>query len=104
MNTVIEKPIISEKSLTLASRGWYTFAVAPSASKGRIAEEIGTMFKVDVVNVRTITMHGKTRRVGRRMQAAKQQDWKKALVQLKAGQKIDIFEVTPQQEQQTAKA
>ncbi len=96
MQSLIHKPLITEKTVFLASRGWYTFAVASLARKEYIAREIGKMYNVSVVSVRTIAMHGKVRRTGKRMIATHKVDWKKALVQLKAGQKIDAFEVTNQ--------
>lgn len=95
MEHVIIRPIMTEKSLTLAARGWYTFMAVPFARKEQIASEIHDIYKVDVVDVRTMIMHGKMRRAGKKMQAAKRQDWKKTMVRLKPGQKIAIFEVAP---------
>jgi large subunit ribosomal protein L23 len=95
MNTVVIRPLITEKTLTLASRGWYTFMVGKGADKTSIGKDVSQLYKVNVVSVRTISMHGKVRRVGRQMRYAKKADWKKALVQLKAGQKIDAFEIAP---------
>jgi large subunit ribosomal protein L23 len=95
MNTVVIRPLITEKTLILASRGWYTFVVAKDADKMSVAKEVSQFYKVQVVSVRTISMHGKVRRVGRQMRYAKKADWKKALVQLKEGQKIDAFEIAP---------
>ncbi len=94
----IQRPVITEKSLERASRGWYTFAVTKSAKKGAIAAEVEKMYHVNVTGVRTIAVHGKVRRTGRSMIRTKKPDWKKAVVQLKAGQKIDAFEVTTKEE------
>jgi ribosomal protein L23 len=88
------RPLISEKSLGLASRGWYTFAVGKHARKEEIAKLIAHMYSVSVLSVRTIAMHGKMRRSGKKMVRKQKEDWKKAIVQLKAGQHIDAFEVT----------
>ena len=88
------RPLISEKSLGLASRGWYTFAVEKHARKEEIAKFIERMYKVNVLSVRTIAMHGKMRRTGKKMVGKRKQDWKKAILLLKAGQHIDAFEVT----------
>jgi len=90
----VKRPIITEKSLNLASRGWYTFAVAKHARKEHIAQEVEAKYHVDVLSVRTVPMHGKVRRTGKKMTPTHRPDWKKALVQLKAGQKIDAFEVS----------
>lgn len=88
------RPLISEKSLGLASRGWYTFAVAKHARKEDIGRQIEKIYSVNVLSVRTIAMHGKVRRTGKKMVHKRKEDWKKAIVQLKAGQHIDAFEVT----------
>ena len=93
----VKRPIITEKSLNLASRGWYTFAVAKHARKEHIAQEVEAKYHVDVLSVRTVPMHGKVRRTGKKMTPTHRPDWKKALVQLKAGQKIDAFEVSTQE-------
>jgi large subunit ribosomal protein L23 len=100
MQPLLFRPVITEKSLGLASRGWYTFAVAKHARKEDIAKLIERMYKVNVISVRTIAMHGKMRRTGKKMVGKRKEDWKKALLLLKAGQHIDAFEVT-QQEAQT---
>jgi len=94
MGTVVYKPLISEKSLGLASRGWYTFAVNKHARKEEIAKRIERMYSVNVLSVRTVAMHGKMRRTGKKMVRKRKEDWKKAMVLLKAGQHIDAFEVT----------
>ena len=98
MNTIVIRPLITEKTLNLASRGWYTFEVALDASKPAIAEAVTMAYKVKAVDVRTLSMHGKMRKVGKLMKHVKKADWKKAIVKLEKGQKIEVFEVTPQQE------
>jgi len=94
MHTLVNKPLISEKSLGLASRGWYTFAVNKHARKEEIVKLIERMYSVNVLSVRTVAMHGKMRRTGKKMVRKRKEDWKKAMVLLKAGQHIDAFEVT----------
>lgn len=97
MNMHIKQPHISEKTLSLASRGWYTFVVENThGRKEDIAREIEKLYNVNVVSVRTISMHGKARRSGRRMRVVRCSDWKKVIVKLKNGQTIDAFEVTKQ--------
>ncbi len=102
MKHIIKLPRMTEKSLLLASRGWYTFAVHSDADKKTIAREVSGLYNVTVVNVRTVSVHGKERRVGRFMRKVRKPDWKKALVKLKAGQKIDAFEVTSEGESKPA--
>lgn len=99
MKTILKRPVITEKSLRLASRGWYTFAVPASSRKEEIVVEFKTAYNVDVTEIRTMTMPEKIRRVGKKMNNVTRPEWKKALVQLKQGQKLDMFEVTPQQPQ-----
>lgn len=97
MQTLVFRPLISEKSLGLASGGWYTFAVGKLARKEDISKFIEHTYSVNVLSVRTIAMHGKMRRTGKKMVSKRKQDWKKAMVQLAAGQHIDAFEVTQQE-------
>lgn len=99
MQHIVEKPVITEKSLSMASRGWYTFVVGRHAGKEEIAKEVKSLYNVDVIQIRTVSMHGKVRRVGRKMMHITVPDWKKALVQLKKGQHIDAFEVPTEKEQ-----
>lgn len=91
---VLIRPIITEKSMKDASSSWYTFAVAKKANKTEIKKAVEEQFKVNVLSVKTLIMKGKNRRVGRRRQEVSQSPWKKALVKLKAEQKIDLFEVS----------
>jgi large subunit ribosomal protein L23 len=97
MQPLVFRPVITEKSLGLASRGWYTFAVAKHARKEDIAKLIERMYKVNVLSVRTVAMHGKMRRTGKKMVGKRKEDWKKAMLLLKPGQHIDAFEVTQQE-------
>jgi large subunit ribosomal protein L23 len=88
---VIRRPIISEKSTALAEVGGkYAFEVAMKANKQEIREAVQNLFSVQVRNVRTLVMHGKVKRVGRF--ETKRSNWKKALVTLAEGQKIDFFQ------------
>ena len=94
MEQLVVRPIITEKSLTLAAKGWYTFRVASAARKLQVANEVAKFYAVNVISMRTIAMHGKERRVGKRAKLTHQSDWKKAIVQLKKGQTISAFEVS----------
>lgn len=94
MNHIVIRPIITEKSVGNANKGVYTFEVAKDAKKDEIAKEIARMFKVVVTDVRSVIMHGKTHRVGRRRTELKAADWKKVFVTVKKGEKIDLFDMT----------
>lgn len=91
---IIKKPLITEKSLGRAHTGVYTFEVKKSADKNEIKSEVEKLFGVHVVSVRTVVMHGKTRRVGKRRTESKASDWKKAFITVKSGEKIELFDVT----------
>ncbi len=95
---IILKPLITEKSMKMAASGVYTFIVAKRASKPEIAKEVARMFSVDVINVKTLVQKGKVKmqRKVRKFYHAK--DIKKAMVQLKQGQKLAIFETVKEEE------
>ena len=84
---VIQRPLISEKSYTFMANGKYVFRVHPRATKTDIALAVADAFKVDVVSVNTMHVRGKERRRGR--VHGFQPDWKKAVVTLAEGQKIE---------------
>ncbi len=86
---ILKKPVISEKSFAKAEEGKYVFVVDMDANKIEIAGTIEKLFKVTVVNVRTVVVKGKVKRVGRKY--GKRSDFKKAYVTLKAGDKIEEF-------------
>ncbi len=86
---VLLRPIITEKSMTQTNNGKYTFEVRTSASKQEIAEAVAEAFKVDVLEVNIIAVHGKTRRLGRRV--GRTPDRKKAVVTVAKGQRIERY-------------
>lgn len=87
---VLRRPIITEKSTGLQAQGKYTFEVMPDANKRQITQAVEQAFKVEVAKVNVMTVSGKWRGAGRRR--GKTSDWKKAVVTLKPGQKIEFFE------------
>ena len=87
---VLRRPLITEKSTLLQQQSKYAFVVADAANKLQVKEAVEKAFKVDVVNVRMITVPGKSKRIGRRF--VKSSPWKKAVVTLGEGQKIEFFE------------
>jgi len=88
---VIRKPIIlTEKANVLREKNnQVIFEVAREANKVQIKDAVQKLFKVTVMSVNTMVMRGKDRRMGRGY--AKTQNWKKAIVTLKAGDSIDFF-------------
>lgn len=93
LSEILLKPVITEKSMSDATSGWYTFVVGNGASKKEIKEAVEAQFKVNVLGVRTLVMKGKSKRVGRRRLPVKVSPWKKAKVLLGPEQKINLFEV-----------
>ena len=87
---VVVRPIVSERSYKLIELNRYTFEVDKRARKPEIASAIEEIFKVTVVNVNTMNVPGKSRRV--RFAKGMTPSWKKAIVTLKEGDKIAIFE------------
>ena len=84
---VIQRPLISEKSYAAMATGKYLFRVHPRATKTEIALAITEAFKVEVVSVNTMHVRGKERRRGK--SHGFQSNWKKAVVTLAEGQKIE---------------
>lgn len=100
---MIIRPIITEKTMAETKKQRFTFEVVLGATKTQIKNAIETMFKVNVTKTQTATMPGKSYRTGKRFKYAYRADWKKAIVTLKPGQKIELFDVretdpTPQEE------
>lgn len=88
---VIDRPLITEKTTSLVGEGKYSFKVATKANKAQIKDAVEKIFKVQVADVNIMNVRGKERGVGRRKGVAS--NWKKAIVSLKAGHRIeDIYE------------
>jgi len=86
----LRRPLITEKYTALQAQGKYAFEVAGEANKPQIKQAVEKAFKVEVTAVNVMTMPGKRRRLGRRQLPA--HSWKKAIVTLKPGDKIELFE------------
>jgi len=87
---VLRRPLITEKNSQLQVLGKYAFEVADEANKNQIKQAVEKSFKVDVTAVNIIKVPGKQRRLGR--QQVLTSPWKKAIVTLKPGDKIEFFE------------
>lgn len=87
---IIIRPIITEKSSRLMERNQYTFEVHPRANKIQIRNAVQDIFKVKVEKVHTMRIHPKPKRMG--MFVGKSRSWKKAIVSVQQGQKIEFFE------------
>ena len=87
---VLRRPVITERSTALNDQGRYTFEVAREANKAQIKEAVQLAFKVKVVAVNVIHMPSKTKRIGKT--PAQTQPWKKAVVTVRRGERIEMFE------------
>jgi large subunit ribosomal protein L23 len=87
---IIIRPVVSEKSFVLAEAGKYTFRVADKAHKTQIRQAIEELFDVKVVAVRTASVKSKPKRRGQT--AGRTRTWKKAIVQVREGDTIPIFQ------------
>lgn len=87
---IIIRPVISEKSYAQIDQGRYTFEVHPDAHKTMIAQAVEQLFNVKVVSVNTARVPSKPKRRG--FTRGRTAAWKKAVVQLAPGDKIEFFE------------
>ena len=87
---VLRRPLITEKNAVLQAQGKYAFEVAGEANKHQIKQAVEGAFEVKVTAVNVLTVPGKGRRIGRRLILTR--SWKKAVVTLKSGDKIGLFE------------
>ena len=88
---LIKHPILTEKSVRQKDeQNKVTFLVDPKANKTEIKKTVEQLFKVTVLDIRTARMKGKMKRVGRHL--GKRSDWKKAILTLKEGDRIEYFE------------
>ena len=87
---VIRKPFLTEKAMMMQEKGHNTvvFQVHTEATKTQIKEAVEDLLKVKVEHVRTMNFKGKEKRFGRIL--GRRNDWKKAVVTLKEGEKLDI--------------
>lgn len=87
---ILIKPIVTEKTTALMEEGKYTFRVPLAATKIEVRQAVEQIFKVKVESVNTMRYEGKLKRLGRTQ--GRRSDWKKAIVTLKPGETIELFE------------
>lgn len=87
---IIVRPLITEKNTNLMQFNKYSFEVLQEASKPEIKHAVETIFNVTVAKVHTMNVRGKLKRRGR--ESGYTRDWKKAIVTLVPGDRIEIFE------------
>ncbi len=87
---ILIRPVITEKTAAMMQDNKYTFVVAMDANKIEIRQAVEEVFKVKVESVNTIRVLGKVKRMGRTQ--GKRSDFKKAIVKLAEGERIEFFE------------
>jgi large subunit ribosomal protein L23 len=87
---VLIRPVVSEKSYVLSAAHKYTFRVHPDAHKTQIRQAVEALFGVNVVEVRTMSVKSKPKRRG--ISRGRTRSWKKAIVQVREGQTIPVFQ------------
>src|SRR5687767_12312651 len=87
---VLVRPVVTEKSTMLGSLDKYVFAVHPWANKMQIKDAVQLAFNVNVIDVHVMNVRGKMKRFGKGQ--GKTPDWKKAIVTLMPGERIELFE------------
>jgi large subunit ribosomal protein L23 len=88
---VLIRPVVSEKSYVLSAAHKYTFRVHPDAHKTQIRQAVEAIFDVHVVAIRTISVKSKPKKRGNSAKGRTRQ-WKKAIVQVKQGESIPVFQ------------
>ena len=91
LTRVIVRPVVTEKTTDMGESHKYVFEVATAANKIEIKQAVERFFGVKVLDVRTMNVTGKPKRLGRH--AGYRSDWKKAIVTVGADDKIDLFDV-----------
>ena len=96
LHEVLRRPLITEKNTWLMEQGQYSFEVLPEANKIQIKDAVEKTFNVRVKAVNTLNVKGQSKvrgiRGGRGRIYGRERNWKKAIVTLFPGQRIDIFE------------
>jgi large subunit ribosomal protein L23 len=88
---IVRRAMITEKGSRMREKqNRYTFQVSTDANKIEIKDAIQSIFKVEVLDVHTINVEGKLKRLGRT--TGRRSSWKKAIVTLKEGQTIELFD------------
>lgn len=91
--SILIKPVITEKSMSDANLGKFTFVVTKDSDKEKIKRAVEEQFNVHVVTVSTNIVKGKSIRTGKRRNIVKKSPFKKAVVKLATGEKIAVFDI-----------
>jgi large subunit ribosomal protein L23 len=98
-SNILKKALVSEKSFKEAALGKFTFVVDKDATKEDVSKAIKNIFDVDIIAINLLNVKGKVKRTKKGL--GKRSDFKKAILTLKKGQKIDLFEVEKPEDKNT---
>ena len=101
MNNLLKKVLVSEKSFSDAALGKYTFIVDKNASKDSVAKACESLFNITVLSANSMNYKGKVKTTKRIK--GKRSDFKKVILTLKSGDKIDLFETETAEKKQDTK-
>jgi large subunit ribosomal protein L23 len=90
LQEILIKPIITEKATIITDQNKYVFRVAKTANKSMVSQAVKAVYNVEPVSVNIINVRGKLKSV--RLRSGRTNAWKKAIVTLKVGDKIELFE------------
>lgn len=90
---IIIRPVFTERTMADAQKSKFTFLVTKTSTKNDIKKTVEDMYKVTVLDIATVLVKGKVKRIGKRRTKKKLEAYKKAVVQLEKGQKIAEFEL-----------
>ena|SRR5260221_4888239 len=93
MNNILVRPVFTERSMKDAEGARFTFVVGLSVSKDEIKKTVESKFGVKVLDIATVIIKGKGKRVGKKRTEKLLGKYKKAVIRLEKGQKIDIFDM-----------
>lgn len=93
MNTILISPVFTEKSMKDAENGRFTFLVALSADKNEVKKAVEDAYKVQVIDIASVIVKNKIKRVGKKRTKKTLGSYKKAVVVVAKGQKISEFEL-----------
>lgn len=102
MSQILLSPVITEKSMFSTAKGKYVFEVDSETNKREIIKEMKKVYKVEAIRVNIVSMRAKSRRFRFRQQG-KTAAWKKAIITLKKGQRIEGFEIKQEAPKKKAK-
>lgn len=92
-NNIIIRPVISEKSMGHVEKGKFTFIVFRAAKKPQIKKAIEEQYGVHVIGISTAITKGRSTKAGKKRLEVRYQPIKKAIIALKKGEKIDVFDI-----------